>query len=236
MKYFILVTFMVITVNSSGQEVFHLSKINEGGTTLNKAWKFHAGDDPNWARPDLDDSKWEDTDPTLELHHLPKVREAEIGWFRLTMNVDSSLTNESLTMITTVLGAAEIYLNGQLIYKFGTVSKEYKNEQTRFIPDHLLSLKLGPQTTQVFAVRYSFNKQNFYLKFTNERPVLSIQLKESNQALVDHIKDDEFDSTLRSIQSSFYLPLGFLLLFLYYSFRLQKEYLYSGIFCFCLFL
>ena len=29
--------------------------------------------------------------------------------------------------------------------------------------------------------------------------------------------------------------MGFLLLFLFLSFRLQKEYLYSGIFCFCLF-
>jgi len=126
-------------------------------------------------------------------------------------------------------------LNGQLIYSFGIVSSDYKKERTRFFDNHLFSLKLGSQTTQVFAVRYSFNKKNFYLKFANDRPIILLELKESNEALADHIKDDEFDSNLRSIQSSFYLPLGFLLLFLFLSFRLQKEYLYSGIFCFCLF-
>ena len=224
-----------MTVASFGQEVFQLQKLDEGGTILNQAWKFRAGDNPEWAKPDYDDSNWEKIDPTEELHHLPQVRNAGIGWFRLTMHVDSSLINERLTMITSVLGAAEIYLNGQLIYSFGTVSRDYKKEKTRFFSNHLFSFKLGPQQVQKIAVRYSFNKKNFYLKFTNARPIIQLELKESNEALADHIKEDELDSTLRSIQSSFYLPLGFLLLFLFLSFRLLKEYLYSGIFCFCLF-
>ena len=226
---------MAIAVPSSGQEVFHLQKINEGGITLDKAWKFHPGDDPAWSNPDYDDSNWENSNPTLELHHLPQVREAEIGWFRLKMEVDTSLADERLTMISSILGAAEIYLNGQLIYTFGHVSKDHKKEQTRFFSNHLFSFKLGPQRIQEIAVRYSFNKKNFYLKFSNDRPIIQLELKESNEALADHIKKDEFDSRLRSIQSSFYLPLGFLLLFLFLSFRLQKEYLYSGIFCFSLF-
>ena len=235
MKNFCLITCMIIAVSSFGQEVFHLKKIEEGGITLDKAWKFHPGDDPAWSNPGYDDSIWENLNPTLELHHLPQVREAQIGWFRLKMDVDSSLADERVTMISSILGAAEIYLNGQLIYKFGNVSKDYKKEQTRFFTNHLFTLKLGSQRLQEIAVRYSFNKKNFYLKFTNVRPIIRLKLKESNEALVDHIKEDEFDSTLRSIQSSFYLPLGFLLLFLFLSFRLQKEYLYSGIFCFCLF-
>ena len=235
MKHLFLITCFFITASSFGQEVFQLQRVDQGEVTLDKGWKFHSGDDPGWARPDHDDSNWEKIDPTEELHHLPQVKKAGIGWFRLTMQVDSSLTDERLTMITSVLGAAEIYLNGQLIYSFGTVSSDYKKEQTRFFSNHLFSFKLGPQRVQKIAVRYSFNKKNFYLKFGNDRPIIQLKLKESNEALADHIKEDEFDSRLRSIQSSFYLPLGFLLLFLFLSFRLQKEYLYAGIFCFCLF-
>ena len=235
MKHLFLIACFFITASSYGQEVFQLQKIDEGGITLDKAWKFHSGDDPAWAKPGYNDSNWEKIDPTDELHHLPQVRKAGIGWFRLTMQVDSSLTDERLTMITSLLGAAEIYLNGQLIYSFGTVSSDFKKERTRFFTNHLFSFKLGPERVQRIAVRYSFNKKNFYLKFANDRPIIQLELKESNEALVDHIKKDEFDSRLRSIQSSFYLPLGFLLLFLFFSFRLQKEYLYSGIFCFCLF-
>jgi hypothetical protein len=233
MKNLFLITCFFITASSFGQEVFQLQRVDQGEVILDKGWKFHAGDDPGWAKPGYDDSNWEKIDPTDERTH--QVKKAGIGWFRLTMHVDSSLKDERLTMVTSVLGAAEIYLNGQLIYSFGTVSSEYKKERTRFFDNHLFSLKLGSQATQVFAVRYSFNKKNFYLKFTNNRPIIQLGLKESNEALADHIKKDEFDSKLRSIQSSFYLPLGFLLLFLFLSFRLQKEYLYSGIFCFCLF-
>ena len=235
MKSFILIACLVISYSCSGQEVFHLQKISEDGVILDKAWKFHPGDDTAWSKLGYDDSNWESIDPTLELHDLPQVRQAEIGWFRLKMAVDSFLADERITMISSILGAAEIYLNGELIYKFGNVSKDYKKERTRFFTNHLFSFKLGPQRVQEIAVRYSFNKKNFYLKFTGVRPLIRLKLKESNEALADHIKEDEFDSTLRSIQSSFYLPLGFLLLFLFLSFRLQKEYLYTGIFCFCLF-
>ena len=65
---------------------------------------------------------------------------------------------------------------------------------------------------------------------------MTLILKENNQAFADYLGHEGLYQNLRSIQLSFYLPLGFLLLFLYYSYRLQKEYLYIGIFSFCMFL
>ena len=50
--------------------------------------------------------------------------------------------------------------NEQLIYQSGKVSKDYKEEQTRFFVNHLLYFKLGHQPSQILAVRYSFNKKN----------------------------------------------------------------------------
>jgi signal transduction histidine kinase len=116
------------------------------------------------------------------------------------------------------------------------VSANYKEEQTRFFFNRPFSLKLDQQLSHVIAVRYSFNKKNLYLKFTNARPCMRLVLKANNQAFADYIEREGFYSTLRSIQVSFYLPLGFLLLFLYFSHRLKKEYLYVGIFCFCMFM
>ena len=49
MKHFCLITCLVIAVATSGQEVFHLQKINDGGVTLDKGWKFHPGDGPAWS-------------------------------------------------------------------------------------------------------------------------------------------------------------------------------------------
>ena len=216
--------------------VLHLDSIpTQTGIILNKGWKFHAGDDPLWAKVGYNDANWQPVDPTLQLHNLPIVKKAGIGWFKLKMNVDSSLMNETIAMELNTQGASEIYLNGTLIYKFGIVSSDFKEEQTRFITNRPYSLKLGDQPFQEIAIRYSFHRKNLYLNI-RMASCMKLILKENNQAFADYLRYEGFYQNLHSIQLSFYLPLGFLLLFLYYSYRLQKEYLYIGIFSICMFL
>ena len=213
--------------------VFHLTKIPAEGLQLDKGWKFKAGDNPEWSKQEYDDKEWAYINPTHELHHLPVVREAGIGWFRLNLQVDSSLLGERTTMVVSNMGASEIYLNGELIYKFGFVSRDYKKEQTQFFLNRLVTLKLGKESSQTLAIRYSFNKRNLYLKFIAPRSLVRMVLKESNQGFDDRIREESFNTTLRSMQASFYLTLVFLLLFLFFSYRLQREYLYSGIYFLC---
>ncbi|CAN5739611.1 hypothetical protein BH10BAC2_BH10BAC2_35310 [soil metagenome] len=233
----LLVFFLLIGKCFSQQQsssIFILDSISGKGVKLDKGWKFHAGDNPQWSKPGYDDKAWQPVDPTLELHLLPMVKEAGIGWFRLKMKVDSSLLNERIAMMLTSQGASEIYLNGELIYKFGTVSTDFKTEKTRSLSSRPLSLKLGDQPLQELAVRYSFHKKNLYVSNAYSSCV-QLFLKENNKAFADYIRQEGFYQNLRSIELSFYLPLGLLLLFLYFSYRLQKEYLYMGIFSFCMF-
>ena len=240
-KSFLLLPFLlfVLTGNCFSQElvsgILHLDSIPaKTGILLNKGWKFHAGDDPQFANVRDDDASWQPVDPTFGLHNLPIVKKAGIGWFRLKMKVDSSLMNETLAMELNTQGASEIYLNGELIYRFGTVSSDYKEEQTRFITGRPFSLKLGRQPLQEIIIRYSFHRKNLYINI-RVASCMQLILKDNNQAFADYLSHDGFYQNLRSIQLSFYLPLGFLLLFLYYSYRLQKEYLYIGIFSLCMF-
>ncbi len=217
------------------KNAYTIKRIPDNGIVLDSGWVYHAGDDPRWAEPNYNDSGWLSISPVNEIHHLPVVRNAEIGWFRLKIYVDSAWQGKPLALLLSGLGAQEIFLNGKRIFKYGNVSPDYNEEKTRYFTDDLLSLVLANQASQTIAVRFSLNKKNLYLKFTNAKPITKIVLKEINQGFADHIKDTSFDSTLRTLQVSFYLPLGFLLLFLFFSFRLKKEYLYSGIFCFSLF-
>jgi sensor histidine kinase YesM len=227
-----------ITVECFSQEelsfIFHIDSLPAKGIKLDKGWKFHAGDNPSWAKTDFDDNSWEPIDPTLELHYLPLVKQAGIGWFRLRIKVDSSLLNEQIAMVITTQGASEIYLNGELKYKFGRVSPIYDTEQTKVIDNRPFSVKLGNKTVQELAVRYSFNKKNLYVGVI-KRSCMQLVLYENNKAFDNYIRYTSFFENIRSIQLSFYLPLGFLLLFLYFSYRLKKEYLYIGIFSFCMF-
>lgn len=215
---------------------FPVGHLPDKGLVLDSGWVFQPGDDPARAQPGFNDRDWKPLNPADELHHLPPIRDAEIGWFRLRLHVDSTLRGKSVATLITGFGAIEIYFNGKHTYQFGHPSGDYNKEQTRFFTNKLLSLTFSQAAEQVIAIRYSFNKRNLYVKFANKRPITRIVLKEINEGFADHAKENSFDSTLRAIQVSFYLPLGFLLLFLYISFRPMKEYLYAGIFCFSLFL
>ena len=79
---------------------FHLNNLPSKGVLLDKGWKFHAGDAAEWANSDFNDEQWQSINPTLELHHSPQVKEAGICWFRLKLQVDSSLTNKMLAMVS----------------------------------------------------------------------------------------------------------------------------------------
>src|SRR5688572_1602278 len=153
-KFFLLLLLSVLILTGEcfsqefGSQVFHLKSITaQRGAILDKGWKFHAGDNQEWAKPDYDDKHWQSVNSTLQLHQLPAVQEAGIGWFRLKMKVDSSLMNERLAMQLNTEGASEIYLNGELIYRFGIVSADYEDELTRVITDRPFSLKRSEEHT-----------------------------------------------------------------------------------------
>lgn len=233
---YLLLFSVAVTAQESLKGMQFLQQIPKEGLVLDEGWKFMPGDDPAWADPAFDDSKWTAVNPTDELHHLPLIRNAEIGWFRLKLNIDSSFFGKSPAVLFSGFGAMEIYLNGKRTFVFGHPSSDYTTETTTYFTNKLLSLTFGNSGTQVMAIRYSFNRKNLYLKFANARPVLKFVVKEIDQGFADHLEDSRFESTLRAIKLSFYLPLGFLLLFLYMSFRRQKEFMFAGIFCLSLFM
>jgi two-component system, NtrC family, sensor kinase len=218
-----------------GPGVFHLGNIPPEGIKLDKGWVYRPGDEAGDALLPETGPGWVTMDPNEELHHLPVVRKNQIGWFRLKLVLDSSMFNKTAAFIFSGLGASEIYLNGKQLFRFGEVSTDFNKEVTRYSTNQLLSIRFDSLAEQVLAIRHSFNNKNLYLKFSFPRPVAGIVLKDVGRAYYDQVRNNSFGATLRSIQVSFYLPLGFLLIFLFWSFRLQKEYLFSGIFCLSMF-
>lgn len=130
---------------------------------LNETWKFQHGDDIAWADSEFDDFLWEDVSTLLGPNQLPLIDWSGIGWFRLTLDVNEDLVGKSLAIdVATQSGAAEIYLNGQLIYTFGTVSADPDEEiawQERK-PRSIVFTKEGYNT---IAVRYSNHKAQQFI-------------------------------------------------------------------------
>ena len=90
MKYILAFLFLFCTLTTKAQkpDVLIIDSLPPQGILLNQGWKWHAGDDPDFAKPNFDDSQWEDIDPTGR-HTLAFT---PIGEY-LLLNLDSSISN-----------------------------------------------------------------------------------------------------------------------------------------------
>lgn len=85
----------------------------------NDLWKYHPGDNPAWANPEVDDSAWEFLHPALNPNMASQSRWEGAGWFRLHIAIDTALMNRPLGLSIRQAGVSHIYLDGKLIYVFG---------------------------------------------------------------------------------------------------------------------
>ena len=175
-----LIVLISIHLSSLAQnEIFRIDSIPSTGILLDKGWKWHAGDNPDFAKPDFDDSKWESIDPTKRIDDLPQIKKVGIGWSRIHLNVDSSLKNTILSLQTNQVLAAEFYQNGVFIGNFGIVSKNPKHVQGFFSFEYykpVIHLYTGDKTTQVLAVRFAF-KDFFIFQKSNVHKDLCLGIK-----------------------------------------------------------
>lgn len=128
---------------------------NKGGfVELFEGWKYKIGDDTSWADPDYDDSEWENINPELNKKDFENLDWTGNIWFRNELHVDSSLWNIVFGLNFYCTGAAEIYLNGRLLYKYGVVGTSKKTEEI-FLDQNPRHILFDKKEVQVLAVRYS---------------------------------------------------------------------------------
>ena len=104
LRYFVPAT-LILTLSEkcfsqfdSSQNIFYLKNLPPEGVLLDKGWKFQIGDNPDYAKPYYDDSKWQSINPTLDIHDLPQIKEGVV-WFRLHLFLDSNLLKEQLALV-----------------------------------------------------------------------------------------------------------------------------------------
>ena len=140
----------------TGIRVLTLDDIEKGGALLVN-WKYHPGDDQEWANPAFDDTGWESAESTwLFLNEIPRGGWEGIGWFRLHLSVpDERLWNLPLALqVMYQAGASEIYLDGELIYSFGKVGNT-KEEEEPYWERNPQVISFSGETNHLIAVRYS---------------------------------------------------------------------------------
>ena len=129
------------------------------------AWRYQPGDNLEWAKPDLDDSKWYKTDPIgLKSYNMPDSLWKGFGWWRITFTANPQIINDIERLYFITWGAAEIYLDGKLVATYGRFSPNSQLEKT-YSPKYEgdKPLKISTQGIHTLAVRFSNHqaKQNY---------------------------------------------------------------------------
>ncbi|MEO6357542.1 MAG: 7TM diverse intracellular signaling domain-containing protein, partial [Ferruginibacter sp.] len=139
---------------SSFAQTQTIHSIPEFGFLFDKGWKFQAGDNMEYAKPDFDDRKWQSINPVLDIHELPQIKQG-IVWFRLHFFIDSNLLKEQLVLVIEQSGASEIYLNGSLIYTIGVFNTDPAKLKAYDPSGRFTALPVKNTGQQILSVRYA---------------------------------------------------------------------------------
>ena len=168
-KYLIIsllwISFTVQT--ATGQETFfqfdeldveELSRESMTGSDrliyISDRWKFMSGDNPEWSKPNFEDSDWSVISSNLTVADLSFVDWEGIGWFRKKLRVSQELAGKPLALvIDRHLGASEIYLNGEKVYELGRFSTN-PNRVEPYSGNELPAIVFPDTTVQTLAVRF----------------------------------------------------------------------------------
>ncbi|MEO6882847.1 MAG: SpoIIE family protein phosphatase [Bacteroidia bacterium] len=199
---------------------------------LDKDWKYASGDDTTWARTNFDDSKWDTTVSTeIDLSKLKQNIFTGACWFRLHVLVDSSLRNKSMTLFfIPTHGAADVYVDGKLIFSIGKFSTHSEEEETASMLPHSIVFNSNPYHT--IAIRYSnYAQLNYFLTKSASKQTLGFEA---------NLVEDDFGSTIRDYLSygssiimaivAFYCAMTIVHLLLFVFYREQKSNLYYFLF------
>jgi two-component system NtrC family sensor kinase len=211
---FALSTFSLVSGFSQGSRaVVHIKDIPADGILLDSGWKFKVGDDPNFADPDFNDDDWQSINPTLDIHtSLPEIPEGEICWLRIHLSFDSMVTQLAMVMEQSV--ASEIYLNGQLIHRFGVLTSDPSKIKAINPNGRPLSFPFKGDK-QLLAIRCA--KQpgiSYHTHWNSGNPGVRISLNTVEGA------NDHFMSSRKAVDEHDYFRVGtfFILGVLYFAF------------------
>jgi two-component sensor histidine kinase len=172
-QYFFISVFIIFyfsTLNSYAQKPHvEASLFREGLLELKfkDSWRYHPGDSLEWANPNYDDDKWSHIDPNgLKAYQMPDSLWMGYGWWRISFTANPQIIDAIERLYFYSWGAAEIYLDGELVASYGSFSDDSQLENT-YTPDYDgdRPLKITQrEDVHTLAVRFSNHQAKNNLK------------------------------------------------------------------------
>jgi two-component sensor histidine kinase len=189
------------------------------------SWRYHPGDNLEWAEPDFDDSRWDKIDPfDLKAYQISDSLWNGFGWWRITFTANPKMIEEIERLYFYSWGAAEIYLDGELVASYGSFSPDSQLEKT-YSPNYNgdRPLKIMAQGTHTIAVRFSNhqakNNQKIF-SFFSENLGFDIGFSSAVRA---NYSDFRYANSLATLSVIVVVLSILLLLHVLLYFKLRKE-------------
>ena len=139
-----------------------INNLPKDGLVLTQGWKFHMGDDPAYARTDYNDAVWQKISPEVNVTRLPITAQYNMGWLRIKLHIAPDLRRTAALLIGQS-PALEIYLDGRLIAKRGTIDNRAKTGHGYLDEFDPVQLPLTDAPEQVLAIRFAHQTGLNYL-------------------------------------------------------------------------
>lgn len=186
-------------------------------------WKYHSGDNAEWAIPEFDDSSWESVGTELRPDELPLSGWQKTGWFRLHIDIDSALVNQPIGLFFWQAGSSQLYLDGKLIYSFD----ENKNDWNG-VPK---AITFTSMKNHVIAVRYTNLSVTKYHR-AGMNAGFSIRLGKLDQMTEESFNRGRTFTGFQMFFTSLALAIGLLHLILFTFFPRLRQNLIFALFLF----
>lgn len=138
----VLIGFLLLLITTAPLKAEEWEKI----FSLRGNWKFSIGDDTEWAKPDYDDSRWEEIYVPSSWENQGFYGYDGFAWYRKTFKLPKNALTTNELLMSLQMGfiddVDEVYLNGVLIGVTGAFPPDFKTAYNAYrqylIPPNLL--------------------------------------------------------------------------------------------------
>ena len=162
-RYLLMMLLIVLLAGSVARaQIFGFIGAHQPLISLDGLWKFHAGDNPEWKRPDFDDAQWPllRSDTAWTKQGYPNY--GGFGWYRFQVELPDGRQPVSL-FLPPILTGYEVYADGVLIGKAGstepTRDPAFSGPEVFPIPTG----RAGPQTVQISLRVWNYRSFTIWL-------------------------------------------------------------------------
>ncbi len=196
-----------------------------GQMTLPTAWKFSPQDDDAFAARSFDDSRWPMVDTVLQTQDRPASWNGH-GWFRLRFAVSPDLRGQPLALTVRQFGAAEIYLDGELLFAVGAIDGPDSVQPRLQRRPYLFSF--DNREEHVLAIRFANPDGDLY-EAADRIAGFKVALGSANQELLAFGQTLRGLATFQALFTGLFAAFALLHLLFYVFYREADENLYFAL-------